>query len=308
MSPSMLRVLHLLALKEYGAKISSVQLLELQKTPYERFSSYVEFINYLKGRIGASNLPGEKHWNYALRIYEVHSRVGVSMIAITDPEYPRYLRAIDDAPAIIYIRGNTKLLRELPGVSVVGTRKVTAAGAIITSRISQYLTTQNWVIVSGLAIGVDAIAHKACLDSNGKTIAVLANGLDEAQPKQNAELGQRILEEGGAWISEHPIGTKVEKRFFVQRNRIQLGLSAGSVIIEAETNSGTMTQAQFCAKQRRPLFAVVPESTQNPLNLLSAGTLKMVSEMGAMPLRNKDDYADMLASLSQQRAMMAGII
>jgi DNA processing protein len=207
------------------------------------------------------------------------------------------LRNIDNAPQILYLRGSRSILRDLPGVSVVGAREVTANGGRIADRISEYLASNGWVIVSGLARGVDAIAHQACLNVNGKTIAVLANGLDEPQPKQNAELGYKILESGGAWVSEHPIGVKVEKRFFVQRNRIQLGLSAGSVIIEAGLKSGTMTQAEFCIKQKRPLFAVVPEAPENPLGLFSEGTAHMVAVMGGIPLRNKNDYANMMTKL-----------
>lgn len=307
MTPSELRVLHTLAAKFFAESTKRPSNFDFSKILYERFSSFPELMNYLKSMVGASNLPDEKSWNAALEIHHKHLSLGVEMIAISDPDYPKYLRNIDNAPQILYLRGSRSILRDLPGVSVVGTREVTNNGAKIAGRISEYLASNGWVIVSGLARGVDAIAHQACLNVNGKTIAVLANGLDEPQPKQNAALGYKILESGGAWVSEHPIGVKVEKRFFVQRNRIQLGLSAGSVIIEAGLKSGTMTQAEFCIKQKRPLFAVVPETLENPLGLFSEGTTHMVATMGGIPLRNKNDYTNMMAKLNLQRSMMHSI-
>jgi DNA processing protein len=304
MTPSELRVLHTLASKFFAESLNRPINFDFSKIAYDRYTNFPDLVNYLKGHFGASNLPDEKSWNNAFEVVEKHNLLGIEMIAISDPEYPKYLRNIDNAPVILYLRGNRSMLRDLPGVSVVGTREVTANGAKIAERISEYLASNGWVIVSGLARGVDAIAHQACLNVNGKTIAVLANGLDEPQPKQNAELGYKILESGGAWVSEHPVGVKVEKRFFVQRNRIQLGLSAGSVIIEAGLKSGTMTQAEFCIKQKRPLFAVVPETAANPLGLFSEGTSHMVATMGANPLKNRDDYPNMMAKLNVQRSMM----
>lgn len=303
MTPDKLRVIHILA-SIYSTEITSNNFDSFGKIPYEKYSSFPDFFEYLKGIYGTSKLPDEKSWNKALQTYDENISYSVQMIAISDPEYPKYLARIDSPPPVLYIRGNRSVLRDLPGVSVVGSREVTANGAIITQRISEYLAKNNWVIVSGLARGVDAIAHQGCLNVQGKTIAVLAHGLDEPQPKQNAELGYRILESGGAWVSEHPVGTAIEKRYFVQRNRIQLGLSAGSVIIEAGLRSGTMTQAGYCIKQRRPLFAVVPSTKENPLGLLCEGTLEMVEKMGAVPLKGKKDYPSMVALLSDQRSLM----
>lgn len=307
MTPAELRVLHALASKYFAETNKRPLNLDFSNILYERYNNFPELMAYLKGIFGASNLPDEKSWNIARDIYDKHAALGIEMIASSDNDYPKYLRNIDNAPVVLYLRGSRSILRDLPGVSVVGAREVTPNGRIITKRITEYLANNGWVIVSGLARGVDAIAHEACLGVNGKTIAVLANGLDEPQPKQNAELGYRILESGGAWVSEHPIGAHVEKRFFVQRNRIQLGLSAGSVIIEAGLKSGTMTQAEFCVKQKRPLFAVVPETPENLLGLFSEGTMHMVSAMGAIPLKNKNDYANLLSKLSVQRSMMHSV-
>ena len=170
------------------------------------------------------------------------------------------------------------------------------------------LSTHNYTIVSGLAIGVDSAAHRATLSCKGKTIAVLAHGLEEAKPKQNARLGQEILENNGAWVSEYPIGRPAQKQSFVQRNRIQVGLSLGSVIVEAAKNSGTMTQAEFCNRESRPLFGVVPEDINNKLRLNCSGTLELVSSGRAFPLRNKQDYELLLNKVTASKSMLENII
>lgn len=304
MSPNKLRAVHALATKYQLESGFGGDTPDLTKVPYETLTTFPDLINHLKGLFGASRLPDEKMWNRSLRTYEEHEALGIHMIPISDPDYPKYLSRIDNPPQVLFLRGNRSILRDLPGVSIVGTREVTENGATITKRITEHLVSHGWTVVSGLARGIDAIAHKSCLDAGGKTIAVLANGLDAPQPKQNAELGYRILDNDGAWVSEQPVGTKVERYFFVQRNRIQLGLSAGSVIVEAALKSGTMTQAAYCVQQNRPLFAVVPETKENNLRLLCEGTNTMVAKMGGIPLRTKNDYPQMVALLSEQRSMM----
>jgi len=219
-----------------------------------------------------------------------HKQLGISLIPIGETGYPKSLAMTENPPAILYVRGNLHILEQLPGVAVVGSREVSSNGLEITKRITSQLSKAGFVIVSGLAIGVDAMAHRAALQSKGLTIAVLAHGLEEAKPKQNARLGHEILENGGAWISEYPIDRRVLKQSFVQRNRIQVGLSAGSILVEASLGSGTMTQAEFCVQAKRPMYAVVPHRPDNPLQLNCEGTQHLVDSGQAFPLRTKEDY------------------
>ncbi|MNJ30304.1 hypothetical protein D3C77_249020 [compost metagenome] len=219
-----------------------------------------------------------------------HKQLGISLIPIGETGYPKSLAMTENPPAILYVRGNLSILEQLPGVAVVGSREVSSNGLEITKRITSQLSKAGFVIVSGLAIGVDAMAHRAALQSKGLTIAVLAHGLEEAKPKQNARLGHEILENGGAWISEYPIDRRVLKQSFVQRNRIQVGLSAGSILVEASLGSGTMTQAEFCVQAKRPMYAVVPHRPDNPLQLNCEGTQHLVDSGQAFPLRTKEDY------------------
>ncbi|MDH5651274.1 MAG: DNA-protecting protein DprA [Gammaproteobacteria bacterium] len=217
----------------------------------------------------------------------------IKSISIDSPEYPVRLKSILNPPGILYVRGNAELLYN-PGVSIVGTRDCSKAGAEIAKRIAQYLVEHGYTIVSGLALGIDAAAHEGGIKS---TIAVLAHGLHEAHPKANAGLAKRILDNGGAWVSEHPEGTSPNKNFFVPRNRIQVGLSIASVIVESELKSGTMTHANFALNENHLLFSVLPQTPENKLNLKYKGPEMLVKQKGAIPIRSKDDYEKILNKL-----------
>lgn len=266
--------------------VAAISLIESCPTIYDGSDLVAYLNNSRKLKVEVT----QQHLNKAIDSLELHQSLGITVIPYGSDEYPVSLELIDKPPTVIYYRGNTDLLKDLPGVAVVGSRQITSNGSEITRRITNTLVEKDFVIVSGLAIGVDSAAHRATIQAKGKTIAVLANGLDKALPKQNERLGAEILEAGGAWVSEYPVGVRPMKHFFVQRNRIQVGLSAGSVIVEATLNSGTMTQADFCNKNSRPLFAVVPHVPSNPLGLECEGTNELVMTNRAHPLRSKLDY------------------
>ncbi|MBX4829516.1 DNA-processing protein DprA [Klebsiella pneumoniae] len=230
-----------------------------------------------------------------------HRTHGIEPIPYGSEFYPLSLAFTPNPPAILYVKGGRGILTELPGVAIVGSRDISSAGEEITRRITSQIVAAGYIIVSGLAIGTDANAHKAALQAKGKTIAVLAHGLEEAKPKQNSRLAQEIIERGGAWISEYPMGRPAQKQSFVQRNRIQVGLSAGSILIEAALNSGTMTQADFANKAKRPVFAVVPHLPSNPLNLNCGGTVDLVKNNMARPLKTKSDYESVIAVINESR-------
>lgn len=245
-----------------------------------------------------------EHWRNAEILLDLHKKNNIECISILDERYPLSLRVIKNPPSILYVKGDLSLLTQLPGVAVVGTRQITQNGSIIAKRLSAFLAENDWVIVSGLAIGVDTFAHQGALSVNGKTIAVLASGLHKASPKQNSLLADEIILKGGAWVSEHPWGVEPRKEFFVPRNRIQIGLSAGSIIVESEIKSGTATQAEFCLNENRPLFAVVPHHPNNPLFLLSNGPLHLVENKGAIPVMTRDDYPNVMNQLNISKSKL----
>ncbi|MFM1647621.1 DNA-processing protein DprA [Aeromonas salmonicida] len=262
-----------------------------------KFNNEGEILEFIVDSVKSNKIISMEDISVGISTVEQHASLGIDIIDISNDKYPVSLKMIDKPPVLFYFRGDVNILSLGPGVSVVGSRDISENGKEIARRITSRLVQEDFVIVSGLAIGVDAIAHDSCIRAGGKTIAVLANGLDKALPKQNSMIGDEILNSGGAWLSEYPIGIKPFRHFFVQRNRIQVGLSAGTVIIEAALGSGTMTQADFCTKANRPLYAVVPNSPENSLALHCEGTQKLVNDGQAKPLRSKDDYAEMISRM-----------
>ncbi|WP_444904996.1 DNA-processing protein DprA [Microbulbifer sp. CnH-101-E] len=168
-----------------------------------------------------------------------------------NPEYPVGLEDTPNPSATLFARGNVSLLNR-PGVAIVGSRNASPNGLEIARRIAGYITTKGNVVISGLALGIDAVAHEGALAAGGDTIPVLAHGLHTANPRANYKLAMRILDTGGLWVSEHPEDVSPQRHFFVARNRIQVGLSQSSVIVESAASSGTMKHVDFYLQAPTP--------------------------------------------------------
>jgi DNA processing protein len=201
----------------------------------------------------------------------VATRLGVRFVAMGEAEYPRALQAIDTAPPLIAVRGSTEVLAK-PAVAIVGSRNASAAGLTFAERLSRQLGEAGYVVISGLARGIDTRAHKATLETG--TVAVLAGGHDKVYPSENEPLLRAILEQGGAVISEMPMGWEPRGRDFPRRNRIVSGLSYGVVVVEAARGSGSLITARFALEQGREVFAV-PGS---PLDPRAEGTNDLIRE------------------------------
>jgi len=188
---------------------------------------------------------------------------GNSIVGYRDTEYPSLLKEIYDPPYLLFIKGDASLLRSIQ-ISMVGSRRPTAAGKQIARHLARELVSNNLVITSGLALGVDSMSHQGALEAHGKTLAVLGNGLDRIYPEKNQGLAEAILE-SGTIISEYPVGTPPLKQNFPTRNRIISGLSVGTIVIEAAKRSGSLITAKLAAEQGREVFAI-PGSILNPLS------------------------------------------
>jgi DNA processing protein len=217
----------------------------------------------------------------------------VKVLTCDSPAYPQRLKEIYDYPPMLYVRGNL-LPEDECCLAVVGTRRATVYGRQVTEEIVTDLARNKITIVSGLAKGIDSIAHRAALEANGRTIAVFACGLDIVYPAENAKLAREIIERG-ALISEYPLGTKPKADNFPRRNRIMSGLSLGVLVVEAGESSGALITANQALEQNREVFAV-PGSILSPT---SRGTNHLIQE-GAKLVRN---YVDILEELNL--AMMA---
>lgn len=195
----------------------------------------------------------------AEREFDGLDRLGGRFIALGEAEYPVPLQAIDSAPPLLAVLGRVGSLQR-PGVALVGSRNASAAGLKFTARLARELGEADFMVISGLARGIDTAAHEASLETG--TVAVLAGGLGEIYPPQNIPLANRILERG-ALISEMPLGWIARARDFPRRNRLVSGLSLGTVVIEAARRSGSLITARFANEQGRLVFAV-PGSPLDP--------------------------------------------
>jgi len=207
-------------------------------------------------------------------------RENIKAITINDLSYPKILKEIYNPPFLLYIKGNLGVDEEY-SLAVVGTRKISSYGRQVTEEIVSSLASNHLIIISGLALGVDALAHDTTLKAGGKTIAVLGSGLDRENiyPGANRYLADKIIANGGAVISEYPIGSLGLKHHFPQRNRIISGLALGTLVIEAGEESGALITAKFALEQNREVFAVpgsiYSQTSKGPNNLIKMGA-KMV--------------------------------
>lgn len=212
---------------------------------------------------------------------------GVQAFTLDDAGYPRKLRELDQAPPVLYVRGQLQPEDEW-AVAIVGTRRVTSYGQRVAEELGSFLAHNGVTVVSGLARGVDAIAHRAALQAGGRTIAVLAHGLDQIYPVENRKLAEDMVARG-ALVSDYGLGAPPEAANFPPRNRIISGLSLAVVIVEAGEQSGALITAGFAAEQGREVFAV-PGNIFGPQ---SKGT-NLLIQKGAHPLVRYEDVLELL--------------
>lgn len=214
--------------------------------------------------------------------------------------YLRLLSEIPSPPKQLYVTGTLPAER-LPSVAIVGTRKPSSYGKEVTQRLAYDLAKKGLVIISGLALGVDGIAHRAALEAGGITIAVLANGLPQIYPATHKDLADQITKQGGAVLSEYEPETSARTYQFLQRNRIVSGLSDAIIITEAAARSGTLNTAMHALEQGKEVF-VVPGNITSPL---STGCNTLLKQ-GARPATCADDILEVIApDLLQSQATLA---
>jgi DNA processing protein len=212
---------------------------------------------------------------------------GIKILTWEDETYPQRLKEIDQPPPVLYIRGDY-LPDDLFAVAIVGTRRVTPYGRQITEELAAYLATNGITVISGLARGVDAIAHQTAVRAGGRTIGVLGSGVDKIYPPEHRGLAEKMMAQG-AIVSDYAPGTPPDAANFPPRNRIISGLSLAVVVIEAGETSGALITAEFAAEQGREVFAV-PGSILAPQ---SKGTNKLIQN-GALPLLSVNDLMQAL--------------
>lgn len=209
------------------------------------------------------------------------------VVKASDRPFPAALQMIADPPRSLWVLGQ---IPDSPGVAVVGTRRATRYGLGLAREMGRAIGSAGWVVVSGLARGVDGAAHRGCLDGNGRGVAVLGSGIDVWYPPEHQGLGEDLIAAGGAVISEYPPGTRPEPWRFPARNRIISGLSAAVVVTEAAEKGGALITARLAAEQGREVFAV-PGDVSRPT---SEGTNRLIRD-GAHPVVGAEDLIEALS-------------
>ncbi|MBU2577457.1 DNA-processing protein DprA [Patescibacteria group bacterium] len=257
------------AQKAFKASAKELRVIGLPEKITENFLKFRENFNFD---------------SYFIRIEEN----AVKTIFCEEENYPNLLKEIDSMPPVLYVKlsGNT-VLEEVfnkKSIAIVGSRKMTPYGEKVTKTITKELVLKDWCIVSGLARGVDRIAHEAAIENKGTTIAVVGSGLDCVYPPEHKTLADKIIKNGGLIFSEFPFGAKITAGNFPARNRIISGLSLGVVVTEAALDSGSLITASYAAEQGREVFAV-----PGPINSsLSEGTASLIKKGAKLVTRVED--------------------
>lgn len=217
------------------------------------------------------------------------SQPGQTILTLADAAYPPALLEIADPPSVLYVRGNAALLSRR-GIAMVGSRNATPQGTRTAEDFARHLASRGLCIVSGLALGIDAAAHRGALAANGDTVAVIGTGADRIYPARNKELALAIAERGTI-VSEFPLGTPAVAYNFPRRNRIISGLARGVLVVEAAPESGSLITARLAAEQGREVFAI-PGSIHSPV---ARGCHKLIKQ-GAKLVETADDILEELGS------------
>ena len=218
-------------------------------------------------------------------------KFGVQIVTPADADYPASLRNAPGAPLALYVKGDVKALSR-PSIALVGTRRATAYGRGQANRLGHDLAQAGWCVVSGLALGIDAEAHRGALDAGGVTVGVIGSGLDCFYPEENRELAREIVRKGGAVASEFPFGRPPDQQTFPIRNHVVAALARGVVAVEAPVRSGTLITTGIAADLGRTVMAVPGRVCDR----MSSGCLKLIRD-GAILVRDADDVLEAMSEL-----------
>ncbi|MDQ3254450.1 MAG: DNA-processing protein DprA [Acidobacteriota bacterium] len=267
----------------------------------ERFGSAGAVFKALRGELERLRLRPETIESVMLRncdeaaakeLEAMRAMPDADVLVLDDGTYPAMLREIPDPPITLYVRGQWAACLDAPCIAIVGSRGCSVYGRNVALALARELAGRGVTIVSGLARGIDAAAHRGALEAKGRTVAVLGTGIDEVYPRDHRKLAEEILEGGGALVSQFPLGTPPVPENFPYRNRIISGLSLGVVLVEAAENSGSLITARLAMEQNREVFAVPGNITSRN----SFGTNYLIKGAGAKLVQQWQDVAAELPS------------
>ncbi|MFZ3121996.1 MAG: DNA-processing protein DprA [Thermodesulfovibrionales bacterium] len=270
--------------------VTARKLFAIYKKPEAVFKApYKELANIRGiGPAKAKNIKGYSEWGKIDAQLKKLDATGIKIVSFSNKDYPEMLKNIEDAPIVLYIKGTIQK-EDRYAVAVVGSRKYSPYGKLAAEKLSSELSSMGFTIVSGMARGIDTLAHTAAINSGGRSIAVLGSGIDVPYPPENRGLMEKLAA-SGCVISEFPPGTPPERENFPKRNRIISGLSLGVLVVEATADSGSLITASCALEQGKEVFAV-------PGNINSAnskGTNELIKK-GAKLVQSAEDVIEELA-------------
>jgi len=294
-------IIKLLSMPKIGRKTALKLIAEINFN----ISNDNDLIDFINDKRSSFSLPqySKSDFENAFREAEeilIHSeKNNIKIISFQDKSYPKLLSAISDFPIVLNYIGSLENLSSMPCVAVIGTREPTEFGYKIGVRLGEYFASNGFNIVSGLALGCDTAGHTGALKVNGISTAVLAHGLDSIYPKENRKLAAELLEKGGVLISEYFVKQKPLANFFVERDRIQAGLSLGVIVVETDIKGGTMHTVKFCLENKRVL-AALNHPTEYLKEIKTQGNQLLIREGKAKSFFNKDEIENLLSELKSR--------
>lgn len=249
-----------------------------------------------RGKIKASALKNkiEGYYPKLQRLLDAYHKQDINLIPISSERYPIWLKMIYDPPVVLFAKGDMTLLSKGRKIGIVGTRRPTAYGIQVVNHLTKELCRKDWVIVSGLASGIDGMSHAASIKAKGRTIGVIAGGFQHIYPRENLQLADHMATHH-ILLSEHPPETKPQKWHFPMRNRIISGLSEGIIVVQGQEKSGSLITAYQALEQGREVFAV-PGSLFDPY---AGGPIKLIQQ-GAKVIWSAEDIFEELPERNVQ--------
>lgn len=289
-------ILALMALPGVGRK-TAAQLLNVFRARPQHADELAAAVTDAAAELGGvrpvTEIDATQAFAVADEALDYASELDLKVLPHGSPRFPSRLTTIPDPPLLLFLKGSPDPTADDRSVAIIGTRKPTEFGVRSAHRFAVRCAEAGLVVVSGLAKGCDAAAHEGCLEAHGKTVAVLAHGLETVYPASNRNLAERLLDAGGALLSEYSPGTRARPNFFVERDRLQSGLVRAVLVIETDIKGGTMHTVGFAVEQRRRVACLDhPEHLRGEPS--TRGTQKLIREGKALPLTNGPDLARLI--------------
>ncbi len=251
-------------------------------------------LEYAVGKITTDNADIlQRKLDESYQLMKKSEKENLKTMCISDNNFPMNLKIINDPPVLIYVKGELEPFLKGINIAIIGTREPTVHGIKVAERLGIQFSQRGCNVISGLAAGCDALSHKGCLSVGGKALAVLPAGIDKITPKSNNYLANQIVEKGGALISEYPLGCRAFKGNYVDRDRLESGLSQAVVVVETDLKGGTMHTVKFAQDENR-LLACYKHPSKYLSEEKTRGNSKLIDDGIATPIASEEDIISLI--------------